>query len=109
MVNNFELIMFYCGNFLESYYSEELGVVVVGEVDGDELIIYDVFGKTDVSLDRVVEEFAPGEVKRVVLGFTPKDSNGYTIEAIDDDDEALFVLKGRVFEEGIRLPLLSHA
>lgn len=109
MINNFELIMFYCGSFLESYYLEELGVVVVGEVDGDELIIYDVFGKTDLDLDRIIEEFAPSEVKRVLLGFTPSDSNGYTIEVIDDDDEALFVLKGGVLEGDVRLPLLSHA
>ena len=67
--------------------------------------------KNEVDLEDVIKAFGQ-EVKQVVLGFTPKDKTGYTMQEVQEEDTTLFV-KGNAFagfdKEQVRFPTLAHA
>ena len=52
------------------------------------------------------------KTKKVNLGFTPININGFEKNMLNDDDNTLFILKGmeNIFEDNnLMLPVLSHA
>lgn len=111
MVDNPGLLMFYCAGALSDcvYYSEVLdaAAVIVRGVQGD--LCCDLFCEEKVPLRQALGAFLPG--RRVTLGFTPKEACGEASVRMDDD-EALFVLRGKenLFSgRSVMLPLLSHA
>lgn len=113
MTGNSDLIMFYITKFMQEcvYYDEGLDVHVIAEIEGDELMIHNVFSEKKVNLDNVIRAFGKC-INKVTLGFTPEDKTGYTVNQVQNDDTTLF-FKGISVEEfeGDRLmfPTLSHA
>ena len=111
MKDNYELIMFYISKFMQDsvYYIEDLETYVIAEIEGEELILHNVFTKEEVELDKIIKAFG-SEIKKVNLEFTPKDIEGYKIEEINDSDTTLFI-KGvdLTTSNKLKYPSLSHA
>lgn len=113
MIENSALNMFYITKFMQEnvFYEASMDAYIVAEVEEDELIIDMVIAKEDVDLNRAAEAFGR-DIKKVKLGFTPKDTTGFTMQEVDQDDSMLFV-KGEGLadftEEKLTFPLLAHA
>ncbi|MBQ4524008.1 MAG: GNAT family N-acetyltransferase [Lachnospiraceae bacterium] len=113
MVNNNGLYMFYVSKFMQEcvYYQEETDTYVIAEVDGNELMIHSIFSKKQVELDDIINAFGK-EIKKVVLGFVPKDASGYQVTEVEEEDTTLFVKEAAM--EGftgkkLMFPTLAHA
>ena len=112
--DNFELLMFYCGSFMQDcvYFSKELDCVAIASFEDGIMTCYDVFKNPPaISLDTVLSSLAGSDNKLCELGFTPKNTDGFKISKITSDDY-LFVLKTKenMFKKSkMRLPALSHA
>ena len=112
MVNNSELIMFYCTSFMKNfvYYIENLDAVVIAENDGNILPIYDVFSGRKIELRNIINIMSLAETEKAVLGFTP-DEEGFQNSMQNDRDNVLFVYnRDKVIFDYNRLkfPELSH-
>lgn len=110
MTNNSDLVMFYVSNFMQEnvYYNEVMNAYVIAEIDGENLFIHNVFADSQVELDKIIASFG-GRIKKVSLGFVPKDTNGYDVKELKEYDTTLFV-RGFSFEnKKLMFPTLSHA
>lgn len=113
MVDNSELILFHITNFMKDcvYYLEALDTYVIAETEGDELFIHNVFSKNETDIDSIINAFGY-RVKKVVLGFTPIQANGFEVIEYKEEDITLFVM-GMEFDlfadKQIMFPILSHA
>ena len=113
MVGNPGLIFFYVSQFMQDcvYYCEKLDAWVIAEWEEGDLMIHNVFGGEDLTLEQVIAAFGEG-VKQVSLGFTPVDKEVFRPREIREEDSTFFV-KGRFFrafeEARLRIPSLSHA
>ena len=113
MLNNTELILFYCLSFMKNsiYYLQDLKAVVLAETAGDTLHLNDVYSRERVDLGVIIKMMANKTINRVVLGFTPLDKSGFTMSLLKPDD-VLFVYKdqaGYFKDRSWRFPVLSHA
>lgn len=92
---------------------EELSqdVWVIAEVEADELLLHAVFAEKKVNLDDVIRSFGK-DIKKVVLGFAPTETESYECCEIKEEDTTFFA-KGKFFEKfqekHLMFPLLSHA
>lgn len=114
MIKNVGLVMFYCTAFMsdEVYYLREQDVVAIAEYDEDILYLKDIFPLSQVDLNSVIKALENKAVKKVVLGFTPKDEEGYSIELLQEKNTTLFIMRDKadLFEENrLMFPVLSHA
>lgn len=114
MLNNVGLIMFYCTSFMSDnvYYLREQDMIIIAEYNGDTLYLQDIFSKAKTDLDGVIKSLANKEVKKVVLGFTPNDVEGYCVNLLQEENTTLFVMKDKadLFQDNILMfPVLSHA
>jgi hypothetical protein len=112
--NNVGLIMFYCTSFMSDniYYIRELDTIVISEIHGDTLYLQEVFSSSEVDLETIIKSLVNKEVRKVVLGFTPKDDKSYDINLLQQDNTTLFILNCReelFINNKIRFPELSHA
>ena len=113
MVENSDLILFYITSFMQEsvYYIKSLDTYVIADVDGDELLIYNILAKDVIDINDVINAFGK-EIKNVKSGFTPLNVEGFTKTELVEDDTTLFV-KGAGFHnfsnEDKMFPLLSHA
>ena len=113
MVDNSGLNMFYVSKFMQDcvYYCADSDVYVIAEIEDGEMILNMVISKKEVDMNKVIEAFGR-EISSVVLGFTPKDTTGFTVREMDQDDSTMHV-KGigwQGFEEdALMVPLLAHA
>ncbi|MBE6072736.1 MAG: GNAT family N-acetyltransferase [Clostridium butyricum] len=112
--NDVDLIMFYCIGYMKEniYYIKEYDLVVFAEFKEDTLIIIDIFGRSYIELDNIINVMANGNINRVILGFTPKGEYSYNVNLYHEEDTTLFVFgkKVNLFNENrfIFSPL-SHA
>lgn len=114
MLKNPGLIMFYCTSFMMDnvYYLRAQDVIVIAELRGDKLYLQDIFSSSEVDLEDIIKSLINKEVKKVVLGFTPNDSDSYSVNLLEEDDTTLFVMKNRedLFKNNkLIFPTLSHA
>lgn len=112
-LNKTSLIMFYCLWYMKEnvYFIDRLKAIVIAEFDEDTFFLNEVFSLVQVDLNEVINELSSGDIKKVVLGFTPINESGYELQPISNED-TLFVLKEQI--EGFknmkwRFPALSHA
>ncbi len=112
MLDNAELIMFYCTLFQKDnvYYIRELDTVIVANFEYDTLEIYEVFcNKEDVSLDKILFYMLREETTKVKLYFTPKETESYKFTPLEED--TLFILGSDTMLQNNRnfmFPILSH-
>lgn len=115
LMNNTGILMFYCSQFMKEnvYYLPQYDLAVVAEYDADKLICYDIFGRTDVTLQEILSVMAKEDTQVSMLGFTPKDKEEFSFKEINEGDTTLFWWseKENIFCHDARLmfPLLSHA
>lgn len=97
MVNNTGLYMFYLSQFMQenTFYISDLDTYAIAEIEEGTLILHAVIGTGDIN--KVISSFGK-EVKHVKLGFTPKDTTGFTKSEVVEEDCHFFV-KGKFFEE----------
>ncbi len=110
MVNNTDLVMFYCLSFMKDniYYIEDLDAAVLAEFNKNQLMIQDVFCEKPVDLDRIINTLMTSDTMIVYPGFTPIDDNSYIKGVLQETDTTLFI-KGRNPLEDVMFPVLSHA
>lgn len=78
MLDNWGLLMFYCGGPLKNcvYYSAARDAVCIAAQEQDKIICYDLFCNPGPSMEEQLRALPfPGNY-RVILGFTPKDCKG---------------------------------
>ena len=113
MTNNTGLIMFYVTQLMQEnvYYHKEQNAYIIAEQEEEQLLIHAVFSPNKINLEQLIEAFG-SKVKKVILGFTPLDTAGYTVSPIKEEDTTLFT-KGKGLESfsthKIMFPTLSHA
>nr|MDD6335718.1 GNAT family N-acetyltransferase [bacterium] len=114
MPDNIGLVMFYLDGMLRDCVYEVVGqeAIVIASFEGKEMTCHDIFCREGSALDPLLAAVAPCDTRRVALGFTPKDTNGYDVRPIGGEDDALFVLAGKdnpFAGQRVMMPLLSHA
>lgn len=114
MLKNVGLVMFYCTSFMSNnvYYLREEDVIAIAEFQGDTLHLQDIFSSSEVNLDDIIKALTNKEVKKVVLGFAPKDTDSYCVDLLKENNTTLFVMKDKedLFKiNKLMFPILSHA
>lgn len=112
-VNGFGLLMFYCGSFLKDciYYIPKLDAVMIAEQEEETLYCLDIFCEAGKDLNHILAAVASEEISRIVFQFTPAEAQKYEMEKIEDEDNALFVLRGKenIFaDEKLMFPEIAH-
>lgn len=113
LTNQLELTMFYVTKFMSKnvFWIEEQKAWAIAELEQDVLHLHSVFSDEKVNLDGIIEAFGR-DVKKVILGFTPLQKEGYGWKEVIHDDTTLFI-KGKELEGMknymFRFPVLSHA
>lgn len=112
MLENMELVMFYATQFMSEnvYEVKTQNAYVIAELDEGDLFIDQIFAPDKVNVDEVIASFGK-DVKKVTLGFTPLDEDGFSWEESMDEDTILHGKGSSLIElEGLkqRIPTLSH-
>lgn len=113
MVDNPGLIFFYAAQFMQDcvYYDRRLDAWAIAEIEDGELLLHNVFAPAGVTLQAVIASFG-AQVRRVTLGFSPKDPAGFDCMPHHEQDCTFFV-RGAAFDDfaqrKLRIPSLSHA
>ena len=113
MKDNSQLNMFYVTKYMQDcvYYCEDCDAYAVAEIEEGKLILNMVISESEQDLNHIVECFGK-EIHSVVLGFTPKDTTGFVMREMDQDDRAMHV-KGNGWNgfeaDKLMIPLLAHA
>ena len=112
-VNNFGLLMFYCGSFMKDnvYYSSQCDAVMIAERNENVLVCFDIFCDAGKGFMEILTSMAPVGVDTIDIRFTPETEYQYEISPDHNDDDALFVLKskGNIFKDNkIVFPEISH-
>lgn len=107
------LLLFYLTKFMPEsvYYLKEQNAWVIAEIQGDTLILHEVFGPDPVNLHQVIQGFGGG-IREAVLGFAPLDPKGFSVRPLIQDDTTCFV-QGAWFEHPVdrtvgRIPGLAR-
>jgi len=112
MLDNSQLNMFYVSKYMQEnvYYSEILDTYVIAEIEDDTLIINMVISDKEQDLNQIAAGFG-SEIRQVVLGFTPKQTEGFEMRELNQDDCTLHISGNFAeFKSGkMMFPLLSHA
>lgn len=110
MINNSDLIMFYITNFMQNsvYYDFKNKAYIIAEIEGDCLFIHNIFANTAITLEEEIQTFG-SDIKRVILGFTPKNTDDYIVTELKEDDTTLFVQGFNLNNQKVMFPTLSHA
>ncbi|MBE5844954.1 MAG: GNAT family N-acetyltransferase [Butyrivibrio sp.] len=97
MVGNTGLYMFYLSQFMTEnvFYIADCDSYAIAELEDDTLILHTIIG--DAGVDEVIKSFG-AQVKRVVLCFTPNETQGFEENEVHEEDSTFFV-QGRFFEE----------
>ncbi len=113
MSRNVGLVMFYVTNFMRDqvFYIEHLNAYVIAEIKKETLVIFAVFSPSYSDINQIIEAFGQN-IKTVVLGFTPLDTQGFEVSEVHEEDTTLFLM-GKDFdyfeEKKIMFPPLGHA
>ncbi|MBR4040098.1 MAG: GNAT family N-acetyltransferase [Clostridia bacterium] len=113
MADNPGLIFFYAAQFMQDcvYHDRRLDAWAIAEMEDGVLTLHNIFAPAGVTLGDVIAAFGE-EVKRVTLGFAPKDAAGFDCAQYHEEDCTFFV-RGTAFDDfaakKLRIPSLSHA
>ncbi len=113
VLNNKNLIMFYCNFFIKDkiYYIEDYDAIVIAETSNDIIYVLEVFGTKDIDLESIINKIVTKNIRRVVLGFTPLNTVLYDKKILKEEDTTLFVMEGKENPLNIynmMFPVLSH-
>lgn len=114
MQENADLVMFYCASpFMKEnvFYIKSLDVIAIATFNDNQLHLLDIFGPTNVDLDKIIYSLANSSINEVRLGFTPANPASYKTRIISGD-ETLFIQQNKtdLFDNNkMMFPILSHA
>ena len=114
MLHSEGLLMFYCAQFMKDsiYDCQDLGAIVIADFEGETMTCYDIFGGNEADMLPILHQMAGSRTKKVVFGFTPKETDGMQSSLRQENDTTLFWYSSKecIFN-GNRLmfPILSHA
>jgi len=110
MLDNFNLIMFYCSSYMKEniYYIEDLDIAVIAEYDGEKLYLQDVFSEMDFNLNMITNALLTKVNTTVILGFTPLEDESYSTQILKEKDTTLFVRGENIIGKAM-FPILSHS
>ena len=97
MVGNTGLYMFYLSQFMQenTFYIADIDSYAIAEIEDDTLILHAIIGDGDI--DAVIVAFGK-DIKKAVLAFTPKNTEGFEKNELIIEDTHFFV-HGRFFDE----------
>jgi len=113
-VDNLSQFIFHCIQFMSNdiYYIRQYDAVVIMRYDGGNLICYDIFTDCNCQIDDILGAMASDKSRTAILGFTPKSTDNWSVEENPEEDNHLFVLKGKenVYKDNkVMFPMLSRA
>lgn len=112
-MDNFGLTAFWTTGPMSDlvYYCADEYAYVIAYKERGNLWIYQIISTHKVNLEKIISSF-DGTIKKVSLGFTPYDTNGYDVRQFHKEDCTLFYL-GKDLEniekEKLIFQTLSHA
>ncbi len=113
MVDNPGLVMFYVTKFMQEnvYYHKETDTYAIADIEGGKLFLHNIFSGKLREAGEAAALFGE-DIKEIVLGFTPVETEGYEAEEFREEDCTCFV-KGEALDmieaEKLRIPSLAHA
>lgn len=110
-MDNLGLMAFWTMGSDSIYYLAEEEAYIIAEIEKDELVIHQVIASHKIDLDTIIGAFG-SEIKRVELGFTPSNEEGYNVKELHKEDCTLFILGedlAKIEEKKLMFPTLSHA
>ncbi len=112
-MNNEGLLGFWATGYKKNsiYYMPEQKAYVIADIENQVLVLHEVFAAQRVALDEVIAAFGSG-IKEVVLGFTPYETEGYTIKPYHEEDSTLFIMGDSlqaIEKQKLIFPTVSHA
>lgn len=93
------------------YYQSDEDAYVLAEINGNQLFIQQIIADHKVSLNSMIKSFGK-EVKQVILGFTPYESDGFAVQEYHEENSTLFIMGDDLKEiekKKLLFPTLSHA
>lgn len=112
-MNNFGLIAFWTTGPVSDmiYYHADEDAYIIADIKNDNLWIHQVISTHKVNLEKVINSFG-STINKVILGFTPYETNGYDVKEFHEEDCTFFYL-GKDLEnigkKKLIFPTLSHA
>ena len=104
------LVFYYVHGFDHFIYKLPDSILVLFEVEGNELHLYDVFSKKEYDLIEIIEKILPEDTEKVIFHFTPDgDLEGLSTE---EDPEAGWMIRniGKLeLPENLAFPDISKA
>ena len=104
------LVFYYVHGFDHFIYKLPDSILVLFEVEGNELHLYDVFSKKEYDLIEIIEKILPEDTEKVIIHFTPDgDLEGLSTE---EDPEAGWMIRniGKLeLPENLAFPDISKA
>lgn len=99
----------FCKNL---YYLPQFDVIAIAEWEDDTLLCHEVLGSTSAPLSDILQCLCRPETKQAVLGFTPKDTFGFTSFSHHEEDTTLFLHtsgENLIAAHTLRFPVCAHA
>lgn len=114
MKENDTLFSFYARRVMKDcvYYSNTYDVLIFAKEEADCLWCYDIFGRTEGSLEEILGELSTDEGQKICLGFIPKQSECFKTEEHIEEDTTFFVHRSsdKIFEQNrLMFPVISIA
>jgi len=111
-MDNPGILAFYATGFMNEsvYYLAEQDAYIIADIEEENLFIHQVIASHKVDLENVISSFGKGK-KKVTLGFTPNDANGYDIEELHKQDYTFFIFEKdleNIEKKKLMFPTLSH-
>lgn len=112
-MDNFGLLAFWATGPLSNniyYYSAE-DAYIIAENKDENLCIHQIISTHEVELSKIIHAF-DSSIRNFSLGFTPKETDGYEVKEVHEEDCTFFYL-GQDLEsiekKKLMFPTLSHA
>lgn len=107
-----ELLAFYLLQYMQEcvYYIEDLDCYVIAEIEGNNLLVEDIYSKEPVNLLLAATAVFP-DVEEIDFDFTPMNTTGLEKYEFHEEDTTLFVLQPKMIEDMktiLSFPRISH-
>lgn len=112
-MDNFGLTAFWAiGPMSNSvYYYAKEDAFIIADINGENLCVHQIISTRKVNLEKIISSFG-STIKKVNLGFTPYDTNGYIVKELLKENCTFFYL-GKdlqgIEKKKLMFPTLSHA
>ena len=113
MTNSSNLLMFYLTKFYTKivYFIEAFDVIILAEYEGKVLVISEILGETNATLEQIVDAMARKSTKQVQLCFTPKKNHLYQETRLIEKGSYFYILNPSsdvTAKKHYRFPVLSR-